>query len=53
MTFRVLVFSPAFNVVRKMDVEADDEFEVVGVVEFILDDRGWADPNSQIIVREK
>lgn len=52
MNFRVYVFSPAYNVVRKIDVTADDEFEVVGVVEFILDDRGWTDPNCQIIVRE-
>lgn len=52
MKFRVLVFSPAFNVVRRMTVEADDEFTAVDVAMFELSEKGREDPEAKLFVTE-
>jgi len=50
--FRVLVFSPEFNVVRRFTFEADDEFAAVETVEFMLEEMNAKDPESSSIVTE-
>jgi hypothetical protein len=50
--FRVFVFSPAFNVIRRMTVEADDEFAVVDVVMFQLSETQREDPDAHLDIKE-
>ena len=50
--FRVLVFCPEYNVVRRFNCEADDEFDVISVIEFILEENGYPDPESRLDVTE-
>lgn len=50
--FRVLVFSPEFNVIRRFSCEADDEFEAIPVVEFMLEEKGYLDPEARIDLKE-
>lgn len=52
MKFRVLVFSPAFNVIRRMTVEAEDEFSVVDLVMFELSEKGREDPDAHLDITE-
>jgi hypothetical protein len=50
--FRVLVFSPEYNVVRRFNCEADDEFDVIPVIEFMLEEKGCPDPEARLDVTE-
>lgn len=52
MKYRVLVFSPAYNVIRRMTVEADDEFTAVEVVMFQLSEMNREDPDAVYWVKE-
>ena len=52
MRFRVLVLSPEFNVIRRMIVEAEDEFTAVDVVMFEISERRWDDPEATLDIKE-
>jgi hypothetical protein len=50
--FRVLIFSPEFNVVRRDTFEAEDEFAAVEVAEFRLQEKNAEDPEARYDIRE-
>ena len=50
--FRVLIFSPEYNVVRRVTLESEDEFTVVDSVMAMMEEKGWVDPEARLVVNE-
>lgn len=46
MKYRVFVFTPAYLVVRRIDVEADDSESAIDIAKFDLSERNREDPDA-------
>lgn len=51
MRFRVLIFTPAFLVVRRLTLDSTDEFTVEEDVRFLMDEKGWMDPEAHLDIK--
>lgn len=52
MKYRVFVFTPAYLVVRRIDVEADDSESAIDIAKFELSERNREDPEATFQVKE-
>ena len=46
MKFRVFVFSPAYSVIRRIEVEAEDSESAIDIAKFDLSERNREDPDA-------
>ena len=52
MNYRVFVFTPAFNVVRRIEVESEDSESAIESAKFDLSERNREDPDALFMVKE-